>query len=144
MIRRLIPLILAAILLSACGRTPDEEQVRENLDQVVTAVKARQPREVVEHLTQDFVAQEQMGVDEVRRFMLAQFFRNQQINLVVTGLKVTVEGQDAQANFRVVVTGGFSWIPERLDYYQVSTRWLKQDGDWLIRSAAWKPVLQTE
>jgi len=34
-----------------------------------------------------------------------------------------------------------NWIPDRLDYYQVETDWVKQDGDWLIRAASWKPVL---
>jgi len=138
---RTLPIILI-LLLTACTRTSDEDLIKQNLDQAIEAVKARQPKKVVEHLTQDFVGQEQMSNEDVRRFMIAQFFRNQKINIVTTGLNVTVDNaQQAHASFRVVVTGGMEWIPDRLDYYQVETDWVKQDGDWLIRAATWKPVL---
>ena len=138
---RTLPIILI-LLLTACTRTSDEDLIKQNLDQAIEAVKARQPKKVVEHLTQDFVGQEQMSTEDVRRFMIAQFFRNQKINIVTTGLSITVENaQQAHASFRVVVTGGMDWIPDRLDYYQVETDWVKQDGDWLIRAANWKPVL---
>jgi len=133
---------VVTLVTSACGHKSDEDLITQNLDPAIEAVKARQPKKVVEHLTQDFVGQEQMSTEDVRRFMIAQFFRNQKINIVTTGLNVTVDNaQQAHASFRVVVTGGMNWIPERLDYYQVETDWIKQDGDWLIRSANWKPVL---
>jgi len=140
--RKAFLLIFIALVATACTRTSDEDQIRQALDQAIEAVKARQPKEVVKHLTQDFVGQKQMSAEDVRRFMIAQFFRNRKINIVTTGLNITVENtQQARANFRVVVTGGMDWIPERLDYYQVETDWVKQDGDWLIRAASWKPVL---
>ena len=135
-------LLFLALAATACTRTSDEDQIKQNLDQAIEAVKARQPKKVVEHLTKDFVGQEQMSTEDVRRFMIAQFFRNQKINIVTTGLNITVDSaQQAHASFRVVVTGGMDWIPDRLDYYQVETDWVKQDGDWLIRAAKWKPVL---
>ena len=138
---RTLPIILI-LLLTACSQKSDEDLIKQNLDQAIEAVKARQPKRVVEHLTRDFVGQEQMSTEDVRRFMIAQFFRNQKINIVTTALKITVDSaQQAHASFRVVVTGGMDWIPDRLDYYQVETDWVKQDGDWLIRAAKWKPVL---
>lgn len=138
---RTLPIILI-LLLTACGHKSDEDLIKQNLDQAIEAVKTRQPKAVVEHLTTDFLGQERMSVEDVRRFMIAQFFRNQKINIVTTGLNITVDNaQQAHASFRVVVTGGVDWIPERLDYYRVETDWVKQDGDWLIRTANWKPVL---
>ena len=135
-------LVIVALLATACTRTSDEDLIKQNLDQAIEAIKARQPKAVVEHLAKDFVGQEQMSTEDVRRFMIAQFFRNRNINIVTTALKVSVDnGQQAQANFRVFVTGGMDWLPERLDYYQVETDWIKQDGDWLIRSARWTPVM---
>ena len=139
---RLALILVFALVATACSRATDEDLVKQNLDQVIESVKARQPKAVIEHLTQDFQGQQRMGADDVRRFMIAQFFRNQKISIVTTGLKITVHGeQQASASFRVVVTGGMDWIPDRLDYYQVETEWVKQDGDWLIRTANWKPVL---
>ncbi|MGW8248129.1 MAG: hypothetical protein ACWGOV_08455 [Acidiferrobacterales bacterium] len=140
--RLTILVLFVTLIVVGCTRTSDEDLIKQNLDQAIDAVKARQPKAVVKHLTQDFVGQEQMSSEDVRRFMIAQFFRNQKINIVTTGLSITVDNaQQAHANFRVVVTGGVDWIPERLDYYQVETDWVKQDGDWLIRAAKWKPVL---
>lgn len=141
MTRPLILLLATALLLTACSKPPDEQQIRDNLDLVVKAVKDRKPKAVVEHLADDFLGQEQMTAEQVRQFMIAQFFRNQNINLVVTGLKVTVEGDTARVDFRAVVTGGVNWLPERVDYYQINSGWVKRDGDWLIHRANWKPVL---
>jgi len=131
------------LMASACTSPPDEQQIRENLDQIVLAVQQRQPKKVVEHLHADFRAQERMGVEEIRRFMIAQFFRNQKINILITGLRIRVEGNSAKVSFRAAITGGASWMPERLDYYQLHTSWVKQDGDWLMRDASWQPVLAT-
>jgi len=134
-------IVTTALLLSACSKPPDEQQIRDNLDQVVKAVKDRKPKAVVEHLADDFLGQEQMTTEQVRQFMIAQFFRNQNINLVVTGLKISVEGETARVDFRAVLTGGMNWLPERVDYYQINSSWVKRDGDWLIHRANWKPVL---
>jgi len=134
--------IILVLLLTACSHESDQDLIKQNLDQVIEAVKTRQPKAVVKHLTPDFQGQQSMSVEDVRRFMIAQFFRNQNINIVTTALRISVNGAQGNASFRVFVTGGVSWLPDRLDYYQVETGWVKRDGDWLIRSASWKPVLQ--
>lgn len=133
--------LLILLPLSACTSPPDEQQIRENLDQVVAAVQQRQPKKVVAHLHSGFLAQQRMGVEEIRRFMIAQFFRNQKINILVTGLRISVEGDVATVDFRAVVSGGANWLPERVDYYQLRTHWVRQDGDWLMRDASWQPVM---
>jgi hypothetical protein len=108
---------------------------------MVASVEQRQPKAVVSHLTDDFLAQDQMGVEEIRRFMIAQFFRNQKINIVVTGIQINVEGSRARAQFRAAITGSTNWLPERLDYYELNTQWQKIGSDWKMQNAVWKPVL---
>lgn len=134
-------LLLALLLLAACSRTPDETLIRQGLDQMVASVEQRQPKQVVSHLTDDFLAQERMGVEEIRRFMIAQFFRNQQIHIVVTGVQIEVQGSRARVLFRAAVSGGANWLPERLEYYQLTTQWQKMGGDWKMQNATWEPVL---
>lgn len=139
--RLITPLLLLTLLLGACSAPPAEEQIRNELDEAVTAIKARKPREVIAHLTEDFLGQQRMTQDQVRAFMVAQFFRNQNINIVITGLKINVTGDSAEVNFRAVLSGGQNWLPDRLDYYEINSGWVKQGGDWLIQRADWKPVL---
>lgn len=136
----LLPMILLA---AACSRTPDETLIRQQLDSLQTAVQQRQPKEVMAHLTEDFLAQGRMGTKEVRRFLLAQFFRNKEISVLVTGLKIRVDTGTgtAEVSFRAAAAGGENWLPERADYYQINSSWQKDDGDWLIRRLDWKPVL---
>jgi ketosteroid isomerase-like protein len=134
-------LLLPLLLFAACSRTPDETLIRQSLDQMVASVEQRQPKEVVSHLTDDFLAQDQMGVDEIRRFMIAQFFRNQQINILITDVHVEVQGLRARVLFRAAISGGANWLPERLEYYQLTTQWQKTGGDWKMQNATWEPVL---
>jgi len=138
---RLGLLLLPLLLFAACSRTPDETLIRQSLDQMVASVEQRQPKEVVSHLTDDFLAQDRMGTEEIRRFMIAQFFRNQKINIVITGLQIEVQGSRARVQFRAAISGGANWLPERLDYYELTTQWQKTGGDWKMQNANWQPVL---
>ncbi|MEE8482515.1 MAG: hypothetical protein V3S12_04110 [Acidiferrobacterales bacterium] len=133
-------LLIIAIALAACDKTPDEEQIRNVLGEIEIAVQKRQSRPVLKHLSKDFTGPQEMGVKQIRQLMAAHYFRNKNIHIVIAGLRIAINGHDAEVRFNAATSGGIGMLPDRLQYYDVETTWQKIDGDWLIVRASWKPV----
>jgi hypothetical protein len=142
-IRSSVFLILVWLLfLAACSKTPDEQLIREAIGEIETAVQQRQTKPVIKHLASNFLGPQDMDVRQVRRLMAAHYFRNQNINVVLAGLRIDINGINASVRFNAAVTGGAGILPERLQYYNVTTQWRKLDGDWRIIRADWQPAGQ--
>jgi hypothetical protein len=141
-LRLILPAVslLAAIGLAGCGKTPDEQLIRNAIDEIETAVQNRQTRPVVKHLADGFRGPQDMNVRQVRQLMAAHYFRNRNINVVLAGVRIEINGIDARVDFNAVVTGGASTLPDRLQYYDVETVWRKIDDDWRIIRADWSPA----
>ena len=133
-------LILAAVLLVSCSRTPDETLIRQAIDSMVQAVEHRQPGPVLDRLAAGFKGPEEMGVRQVRAYLAAQYFRNPKIHILLTGLRIEVLGNEADVSFHAAVAGGAGLLPDRAQYYSVTTRWRKIDGDWRVVRAEWEPA----
>jgi hypothetical protein len=134
-------LLIIALALVACDKTPDEEKIRNVLSEIEAAVQKRQTKPVLKHLSKEFTGPEGMKTRQIRQLMAAHYFRNRNIQVVVAGLRIKIMGIDADVRFNAATTGGASMLPERLQYYDVETTWRKLDGDWLIVRANWTPVL---
>ena len=135
-------LIVLALLQAACSKTPDEQQIREALSEMESAVQNRQTQPVLKHLSSDFRGPHDMTVRQVRQLMAAHYFRNQNINVVLAGLRIEINGINATVRFNAAITGGAGMLPERLQYYDIDTRWRKLDGDWRVIRADWVPAGQ--
>lgn len=129
-------------LLAGCSKTPDEQQIRNAIDEIESAVQNRQTGPVLEHLADNFRGPHDMDTRQVRQLMAVHYLRNQNINVVLAGMQVEISGINARVSFNAAVTGGAGMLPERLRYYDIDTQWRKLDGDWLIIRADWAPVGQ--
>ena len=132
--------LLSALWLTGCSKTPDEQLIREAIDQIETAVQNRQTQPVLKRLAEGFRGPQDMNVRQVRQLMAAHYIRNRNINVVLAGMRIQINGIDASVNFNAVVTGGVGTLPDQLQYYDVETVWRKIDGDWRIIRADWSPA----
>jgi hypothetical protein len=137
---RAILLTLAALLLVSCSRTPDETLIRQAIDTMVTAVEHRQSGPVLDRLAPGFRGAEDMNARQVRAYLAAQYFRNPKIHILLTGLRIDVLGNEADVRFHAAVAGGAGFVPQRAQYYAVTTRWRKIDGEWQVVRADWEPA----
>ncbi len=137
--RRLI-LLLTVLLLTACSHKPDETLIRQSIDEMVQAVEQHHSGPVLDHLAPAFRGPEDMDTRRVRAFLAAQYFRNPKIHVILTGLHVRLDGDEADVVFHAAVAGGVGIVPERAQYYVVTTRWRKIDGDWRVLRAQWEPA----
>ena len=89
------PILLATILLAACGATTsDEQQVRALIDEVETAAEARDASDVLEHVADDFVDAGGLDKTQLRDFLRGYFLAHPRLDLVVNieSLEFPVDG----------------------------------------------------
>ncbi|MBL8298775.1 MAG: nuclear transport factor 2 family protein [Rhodanobacteraceae bacterium] len=136
---RLLP-IAVSLLLSACNRAPDEQRIREAVTAMEAAVEARNPRDFMVHVADDFVGRDS-GFDRtsLHNLLRAQFLRNQAVGVVIGPIDVVLQPPRATARMSVTLSGSTGGLlPERGAIYSVETGWKLVDGQWRCLSASWE------
>lgn len=89
------PILLATILLAACGvKTSDEQQVRALIDEVETAAEARDASDVLERVADDFADSGGLDKTQLRDFLRGYFLAHPKLELAVNieSLEFPVDG----------------------------------------------------
>jgi hypothetical protein len=132
-----------AALLSACGEEVSvSEQVKAAIAEMEKLGESGERGAFMDFITADFQGQGgQLTHDDFGRLLVLQWNQNRRINAQLFPIDVTELGPTlATAKFRMLLTGGSGWLPERGQLYEVETSWQKEDGDWKLWQATWAPV----
>jgi hypothetical protein len=125
-------ILLATILLAACGaKTSDEQQVRALIDEVETAAEARDTSDVLEHVSDDFADSGGLDKTQLQDFLRGYFLAHPKLELVVNieSLQFPVDGL-AQAV--VSVTTVELTDPNR---QQLKVEFRRSEGAWQVARA---------
>jgi len=126
------PILLATILLAACGvKTSDEQQVRALIDDVETAAEARDASDVLEHVSDDFADSGGLDKTQLRDFLRGYFLAHPKLELAVSveSLEFPVDGL-AQAE--ISVTTVELTDPNRM---LLKVEFRRSDGEWQVTRA---------
>lgn len=135
--------VALVLLVAGCQRTPSEDQLRAQVEDLREAVIARNASQVAEHLSEDFIGPEGMDRRDARRLATAMFLRYQQLGVRTGPLSVQMQDERrATVSFTAMTTGGSGGLmPERGQVHEVTTGWRVEGGQWKLVSAQWKPAL---
>ncbi|MGY6587259.1 MAG: hypothetical protein ACXIUB_03120 [Wenzhouxiangella sp.] len=136
-------LVLAC--LAGCGPPPpDEEQIRQRIDDMTTALAEGNVRALMAPLADDFGTETwNMDPRAVRLLIQRELRASNRLRARVFDIDVVVhDNQRATVEFQAVLTGGSGLIPDRRGWYRFRTGWRKEDDEWLLISAAWEEVVQ--
>ena len=141
--RALFTGLLGALLTVAagCSKEPPEAALRATIDRMQAAAEARDAPALVESVSEEFIGPGGMDRDQFRRTLALVWLRDQQVGVQLGPLDVTLVGDGATVVFTAGTTGGAGWMPERGQLHKVQTGWRLEDGDWMLVSASWEPVL---
>ena len=139
---RALPLVLL-LLLGACSRPSDEDQIRAAISQMQQAIEAGKPADFMRHVADDFTgdngALDKQGLHNLLR---AQVLTHARIGISLVSQDVELQGDRATVKVAVTMTGGSGrWLPERGSMQQIESGWRRQDGDWLCFNAQWQRSL---
>ena len=132
----------ALLVLVACTRTPPEEALRRNIDELRTAVEARDITALNEGIAPDFIGPDGMDRKAVRRLAQLVFLQNQKIGVTLGPLDIAMREGGATVKFTAALTGGAGgMLPESGQVYDVSTDWRQNGDEWELVAAEWTPKL---
>lgn len=131
-------------LLSACGKTPPEEAIGKNIDELQLAIQEKDNGGVREHLSSQFRGfgerGTQLDADNVRQYLAGIFLRYRNINVLISNTSIAVAEYDpyrATSTSSVVVTGADGLIPDTARVYQVKGTWVLEEDEWKLLEVAW-------
>ncbi|MFU8833063.1 MAG: hypothetical protein ACNA7J_13055 [Wenzhouxiangella sp.] len=132
------------VLLTACvSPAPDEEQIRQRLDDMATALAERNARAVMAPLADDFSA-ETWDLDQrgIRLVLQRELRAHQRLRARIFDLSVEMHDHDrASAQFHVVLTGGSGLLPEQGRWYRARTGWRRDGPDWMLIALSWEDAI---
>ena len=131
-----------AALLSACGRSDPEREIRSTIALMAQSVEMRDPAVFLDAVAEDFSRESgAFGKQDVKRTLLAAYLRNEKITVGAVVTDVRVEGDRAFAKVRVIATGGAGLLPERGQTWEFDSAWRRERGQWKVFNAEWREGL---
>lgn len=136
----LLGLLALLTLLAGCSRPLAEEQIRQTLQAMATALGEGNARAFMAPVAEDFAADTRQLDRRAARLLLFREMRaHQRIRVRLIDIEVDQATEDrASARFHAVLTGGTGLIPDEGGWYQVNTGWRRDDSDWELINASWK------
>ena len=129
--------VVLLLVLAACSRSTPEQALRQQITQMQLGVEQREPSAVIAPLAEDFLGNGGMDRQGLERLLRAQLLLNQNIEVVLGPVQAHIDGENAQADFTVMLAGGNGRFFERGRIHQVSTHWRAQGDQWLLYRAQW-------
>lgn len=134
-------LCLAALLLAACAKTTDEEQIAQNIAAISEAIETKQFSAVQAHLHDSFRANDQMDARQVKRLLGMYGLQHKNLGVTIVSSKTTLDPvypDRARTVMSIILTGSSGGLPSDGSMRAVDIEWIKDSGDWLIRTAKWR------
>lgn len=141
---RLAAAFVAALLaISGCGPAPpDEQQIRDRIDEMTTALAERDAGGVMDPIAEDFTGKTR-NLDRrgARLFLMREFQAHEKLRARVFDIDIELHGEKrATATMHTVFTGGSGIIPQTGRWYRVHSGWRREGSDWMLISAEWETV----
>lgn len=133
-------IVLVALMVAACQRAPDEQQVRDAIAAATEAAEAVDAAAFGKHLSDDFDGNE--GTFDRRRLqgvLRLMRLRGEHVKVVTGPLSLQRRGERFVVDFSVTLARGNSrLLPGRPGIYKVTTAWRHERGKWRCYHAVWK------
>ena len=135
--------LLLVLILGACARPSDEEQIRTAISEMQQAIEAGKPADFMRHIADDFTGGDgSLDRQGLHNLLRAQVLTNASIGISLVSQDVDLQGERATVKVTVTMTGGSGrWLPERGSVQKIESGWRRQDGDWLCINAQWQRTL---
>ena len=121
--RRLL-IATSVLLCLSCAHQPDAEAIRGAIGEAAAAVEARRGADLLEHVSEDFIGNDELDRAQLDRMLRMQMMGAKSIGVSVDGIHVDVQGDRATASFEANITDSSGrWIPDRAVTLKFESGW---------------------
>ena len=129
---------LSSLALLSCDKASELSQLNLRIDKLVSAVENHMIGDIKTILANDFMTIKSLNKIQFLLFVNHQFKRNKSISISVLDKDVRLNEKKADVIFKVLLLGSNDWLPERGQIYNVTSRWKKENGDWVMSRLRWE------
>ena len=142
-----VTLFLVALLSAGCGEPPpaDEVLINRHLNSLLRAAQNKDLDTFLSYLDEGFVGNGHLRKANIKGILFLHFRQNTHLHVLMRVAEVTVEGSTANVITQVITAGREeNLIPERGRVLEITSRWVKRGGDWLVTGASWRdPIYES-
>lgn len=129
---------LSSLTFLSCDKTSELSKLNQKINVLVDAVEKHQIKNINNVLAQDFLTDKNLNKPQFLFFVDYQFRRNKNIFITVLDKEIRFNEKNADVIFKILLLGSNDWLPERGQVYNVTSRWKKEKGDWVISRLRWQ------
>lgn len=133
--------IIFTVSIFACSKTSDEEQIRLIIEKLSAAVEANKPAVIADYLHEDFRANGDMDVQQIKQLLTLHALQHQSLAVTILSVQIRIDPvyQDrAESILSVVTTASTgSVLPQDGSVRVVTLQWRKDDN-WKVLTADWQ------
>lgn len=137
---RACTLLILSVSLLACHSQSPAEALDAAAQRLQDNLSNKRSSAVAEQLHQNFSAQQGMDKKAAQQQMLMLFMRFKNINILVVNRSCQLDNSyhdRGHCSAQVAISGAQGLIPERAEYYKVTSQWQLNDKDWQLLTLAW-------
>ena len=121
----------------ACTKDSDKDVLIQRVNNLVNVIENHDVKSMRRYLSDDFSAGKRFNNEKFFMFVHYHFKRNKNISINFVKKDVKLYGSKADVTADVLLLGADDWLPKRGQKYYVESRWIKQDGDWVMSRLRW-------
>lgn len=123
-----------------CSKAPSPEiAISDNIKRMEVGIEEKNSGDVIELLHRNFGTKSGNDTQWVKQLLAIYMIKYQNIEIVISGMAISVDSTNAKAQFTALVTGGKGLIPSQGALYDLDTDWRLEDGEWRLVYAHWQP-----
>ncbi|MFV1992637.1 MAG: hypothetical protein ACC635_01940 [Acidiferrobacterales bacterium] len=128
--------LLILLLLASCKKDSDETQIRNRINEMALAIEAKNGREFVNYLDEQFQDQDGRTRKKIRAMLAVIFLQNKtiKVNYQIDALKLV--DNTAQVSIHVTSSDGYL-VGFRASRVSIQSLWKKTNGEWALYRARW-------
>ena len=128
---------LSSLTLFSCDKKSELSLLNQKIDELVGAVESHKLEDIKGILANDFMTANNLNKIQFLLFANHHLKRNKSISIAVIDKEIRFNEKNADVIFKVLLLGSNEWLPERGQIYNVTSRWKKEKGDWVMSRLRW-------
>lgn len=143
----LFAVLCAALIAPGCKKPQsDEELIKAMIAETAELARAKDIKGILENVSEEYKDQQGNDRNALKGILFIYFQGYETVGVFVRDTQVTVEGDQAQAQVKVILTGGEDpdtlggVVPKSGGGYLIDMNLVREDGDWMVIRATWTDI----
>lgn len=121
----------------SCSKDSDKDVLIQRVNSLVDVIEKHDEKNMRNYLSEDFSVAKRFSKEKFFLFVHYQLKRNKNISISFINKEIRFNKSNADVIADILVLGANEWLPERGQRYYVESRWIKQDGAWVMSRLRW-------